>query len=276
MLKKSLLPFLLVVLLGAPAWSEVLATLMVDPSTSTGEAAQPIQFVIHVSTSRDIGALQFTLEYNTNIATFQGVVIDPSMPFGFSITNVNTTLPFEPSSPGTNENVLVQISGNGINQSFTGEQDVAILTFLFQPNTCGTSPIVFDPVCQRTHLATINPSQAICDPLLLHGAISDCPTDTPIRRPGGKQQLFESVPNPFNPSTMIRFELENEAQAQLRVFDVSGRTVRVLVNGNVAAGPHDVRWNGRDDSGHILPSGVYYYELVTPFGRDTKRTLLLK
>jgi hypothetical protein len=199
------------------------------------------------------------------------------MPVGFSITNVNPNLPPPgPYAAGTNENVLVQISGNGINQSFTGEKDVAIMTFLFAANTCDSSPIAFDPTCQRTHLATLE-LLPICNPLLLSGLIStDCASDTPAFPEGRSLRLLQNVPNPFNPSTSIRFELAAPSPVQLRVFDISGRMIRVLLDSPAGAGPHEITWNGRDDAGQVLPSGVYYYQLSTPDASATRRTLLLK
>jgi hypothetical protein len=272
---RSSIPFLALLVASSPAWGQM-ATFMVDPSSSTGQAGQAIQFVVHVSTDQAIGALQFTLEYDTTIAAYQSVVLDASMPFGFNITNVNTNLPPPgPYGAGTNENVLVQISGNGINQSFTGEQDVAIMTFRFRDDACGTSPMTFDPTCQRTHLSTIQ-LLPICDPLLLSGEIAtDCPSDTP--QPGaGRLRLLQNVPNPFNPSTTFRFELPEGGPVRLRVFDVSGRAVRTLLDAACPAGPNEVTWTGDDDTGRVLPSGTYYYQLSTPFASATRRTLMLK
>lgn len=275
MIKRSVIAFLAALVASGPAWGQM-ATFMVDPSSSIGQAGQAIQFVVHVSTNQAIGALQFTLEYDTTIATYQNAALDASMPVGFSITNVNPNLPPPgPYAPGTNDNVLVQISGNGINQSFTGEQDVAIMTFRFRDDACGRSPMAFDPTCQRTHLSTIQ-LLPICNPLLLSGEIAtDCQTDTP-QWAGRRLQLLQNVPNPFNPSTTFRFELPAGGPVRLHVFDVSGRVVRVLLDGSYLEGPHEVTWNGDDDAGRILPSGTYYYQLSTPYATATRRTLMLK
>ena len=73
--------------------------------------------------------------------------------------------------------------------------------------------------------------------------------------------LHGAYPNPFNPSTTIRFSLAEPGPATLRIYDLSGRRVRTLLDEHRAAGHHDLEWNGRDDSGRRLASGVYFYRL---------------
>jgi flagellar hook assembly protein FlgD len=76
--------------------------------------------------------------------------------------------------------------------------------------------------------------------------------------------LSQSQPNPFVAeagATVIGFTLESQVHTKLRVFDASGRLVRVLVNEPLGAGPHAVRWDGRSDGGTEVGSGIYYYRL---------------
>jgi len=75
-----------------------------------------------------------------------------------------------------------------------------------------------------------------------------------------------SRPNPFVPgstSTRIDFDLAKPGQTVVRILDVSGREVRVLANAEFKAGPHDVFWDGRDQSGHPAAAGTYVYQLVS-------------
>jgi choice-of-anchor B domain-containing protein len=76
--------------------------------------------------------------------------------------------------------------------------------------------------------------------------------------------LLGNFPNPFRPSTAIRFELAGAGQVSLRVYDTSGRVVRVLVDRPLAAGAQSALWDGRDDARRPAASGVYYYCLETP------------
>ncbi len=73
--------------------------------------------------------------------------------------------------------------------------------------------------------------------------------------------LEPNVPNPFNPSTTIRFALPNDTRVSLVVYDTRGRRVRTLVDGDLVAGTHDVTWTGRDDRGAAVGSGVYFVRL---------------
>jgi hypothetical protein len=84
-------------------------------------------------------------------------------------------------------------------------------------------------------------------------------------------ELGNAYPNPFNPGTTLGFRLAETGLANLSVFDLAGRTVATLVDGLTGAGEHEVRF---DAAG--LPSGVYFYTLVSGGQRETRRMVLLK
>ena len=91
--------------------------------------------------------------------------------------------------------------------------------------------------------------------------VSDVATPAPVAAPAALA-LQGNHPNPFNPRTTIRFQLGvDAARASLRVYDVSGRLVRTLVDGALGAGDHEVTWRGRDERGSEVASGVYLYRL---------------
>lgn len=84
-------------------------------------------------------------------------------------------------------------------------------------------------------------------------------------------------PNPFNPVTDISFRLSEPATVSLRVFDVSGRVVRDLVSSQTkSAGRHVFPWQGRDNSGQLLPSGTYLYRLDAGSFQESRRLMLVK
>lgn len=89
-------------------------------------------------------------------------------------------------------------------------------------------------------------------------------------------RLEANIPNPFNPATIIRYEIAAAGAVKLDIFDVSGHRVRTLVNRSQSAGFYEARWDGRDDSGHAAVSGVYFYRLQTGSFTNTKRMVLLK
>jgi 1,4-alpha-glucan branching enzyme len=83
-------------------------------------------------------------------------------------------------------------------------------------------------------------------------------------------------PNPFNPTTTIRFTLARTGPATLRIYDVTGRLVHTLVDGVLAGGEHSVAWDGRDRSGREAASGVYFYRLSAPGYSQARKMVLLK
>jgi beta-glucanase (GH16 family) len=89
--------------------------------------------------------------------------------------------------------------------------------------------------------------------------------------------LHPCYPNPFNPRTTITFDLPREVPASLRIFDVSGRLVDVLLDDESASpGRHEVVWRGRDLSGRAVPAGIYLYRLEAGSQVVTKSMTLLK
>ncbi len=90
--------------------------------------------------------------------------------------------------------------------------------------------------------------------------------------------LEQNVPNPFNPSTRIAYVVQSptDVRVNLDVFDVSGRRVRQLVHERPSTGQVVVAWDGRDDDGRDVASGVYFYRLVAGTTTITRRMTLLK
>jgi hypothetical protein len=87
--------------------------------------------------------------------------------------------------------------------------------------------------------------------------------------------LAQNYPNPFNPETTIHFDLAGETGVSLRVFDMTGQVVRTLVRGSLPAGSYTELWDGRNEMGMKVGSGVYFYELQAgSFSSKRKMTLL--
>ena len=93
---------------------------------------------------------------------------------------------------------------------------------------------------------------------------------------GGGNGGITAFPNPFNPSTMIRFEMPKAGRVRLDVFNVTGALITILVDEVREAGRHDVLWNGRDAKGIPVASGVYFYRLETGTSVMTKKMMLLR
>jgi flagellar hook assembly protein FlgD len=86
------------------------------------------------------------------------------------------------------------------------------------------------------------------------------------------------VPNPFNPTTAIRFTVPGiePAPVTLRILDLRGRVVRNLVDAVMVPGSHEAVWDGRDGRGSPVASGVYVYELTQSGRREARRMVLVK
>jgi hypothetical protein len=88
--------------------------------------------------------------------------------------------------------------------------------------------------------------------------------------------LAAAAPNPFHETTVLTYGGPHDADAVLAVFDVTGRRLRTLVDGPVAAGLHRIAWNGCDDRGQPLDSGIYYVRLTVDDHREAQRIIVLR
>jgi hypothetical protein len=87
--------------------------------------------------------------------------------------------------------------------------------------------------------------------------------------------LFQNQPNPFSPETRISFDLPKAGRVELVIYSVNGRLIRRLVKEARPAGRHTASWNGRDDAGEKVGSGIYFYQLTAPGVEESRRMILL-
>jgi tartrate-resistant acid phosphatase type 5 len=89
-------------------------------------------------------------------------------------------------------------------------------------------------------------------------------------------QLLQNSPNPFNPSTAIKYYIPGATEVAIKIYDILGREVRTLINQQMTGGYHIVYWNGKDSRGEDVASGIYLYRLTAGSYSDTKKMNLLK
>ncbi|HDI83141.1 MAG TPA: T9SS type A sorting domain-containing protein, partial [candidate division WOR-3 bacterium] len=90
-------------------------------------------------------------------------------------------------------------------------------------------------------------------------------------------ELMESYPNPFNASTSIKYTLPTRAHIELNIYNIQGQLVRTLLSGEKSPGTHKVNWDGRNERGRNVSSGIYFYQLKMAGGiQKTRKMILLK
>jgi len=88
--------------------------------------------------------------------------------------------------------------------------------------------------------------------------------------------LEQNNPNPFNPSTHIKFHLASRNNVNLRVYNILGQQIATLVDGVLEGGAYSVVWEGRDQIGRDVPAGVYFYQILIGKYAETRRMILVR
>jgi len=104
------------------------------------------------------------------------------------------------------------------------------------------------------------------------GRMGESPDTTPK-----ESTLHQNYPNPFNPVTQIRYGLPSESHVSLKIYDVLGREIAVLVNDEIkAAGWHTITWDSRDGGGSRVASGIYVCRLIVGENAQNLKIVLMK
>jgi photosystem II stability/assembly factor-like uncharacterized protein len=88
--------------------------------------------------------------------------------------------------------------------------------------------------------------------------------------------LYQNTPNPFNPSTTIRYDVSELSQVSLTIYSILGQKVENIIQENLQPGSYTSVWNGRDDKGRLVASGVYFYQISIGKFKDVKKLMLLR
>jgi cytoskeletal protein CcmA (bactofilin family) len=99
---------------------------------------------------------------------------------------------------------------------------------------------------------------------------------TTEQAPVSSYELEQNYPNPFNPSTQIAFSVKEAGDMQLSIYNLNGQEVRTLISGHMESGRHAITWDGRDNVGQLVPSGIYFYKLRVNGFVQTKKMSLIK
>ncbi len=256
-------------------FSQTMATLTLpDTSAAFGDT---VAIPTTVSTDSIIGLAQFVVEYDSSIIQFQDAVVGKDVP-GFTLIQ-SPNLPFPTTASGTNENVLIQISGGGAG-SFSGKgKEVAKLKFIVVSSS-GKSPLVFDQTANHTFLTTTKLKDITGANIdFVDGSLNVVPNN--VKTVEGLSVptrfiLHQNYPNPFNSETRIKYELPQSVRVMIKVINLLGKEVRTLVDQDKPAGYFEVAWDGKDNEGHRVSSGMYLYQIEAKDFKQIKKMLLVQ
>jgi hypothetical protein len=120
----------------------------------------------------------------------------------------------------------------------------------------------------------VNPHLVSFSYLLRQNFITEVENDLTNQMP--KYSILNSYPNPFNPSTKINFAIPEASSVKIKVYDILGTEIKTLFDNKISAGEYSISWNGTDNNGKILNSGVYLITMEAENFHKTIKTILLK
>ncbi len=129
------------------------------------------------------------------------------------------------------------------------------------------------PDCNYNYTGHTQPNWKVMGQLILYRYD---PTATPEGAPVPKLELGQNYPNPFNPTTTFYYEISEPGQVALRIISAGGRVLREVERGHSESGTYHFLWDGRDERGEIMPSGVYFYEVQTGDERQARKMIMLQ
>jgi M6 family metalloprotease-like protein len=218
----------------------------------------PIFVPVKATTDSSIGLIQFVVEYDSTRLKFNNVHLSSALS-GFNMSTISTLLPFLPQSTGANQNLLIQISGNGTHYLNGSELPICILEFEDKNENWQQIPLTFDRMPAHTFMASEKLTDIrgadlnfIDGVLGFHDKVSQKEEiDVPE-----KFALHQNYPNPFNSETTIAFDVKEKSLVTLTVYDLLGRKIAVLINSEYKPGYHHITFNAADFS-----SGIYFYKI---------------
>jgi hypothetical protein len=216
-----------------------------------------------------LGIGQFSYKFSSDIS-----FLPKTLPYAAEI-------PFTVNDPG---NVFEQIWIEG---EMTSGLPLGLHNDISEGSWNVTIPIVIDGEYSFNVIGVSNADSTILNetPILftvLNGQVSgetDFTASTAAVSDSGlpeKFRVYPAFPNPFNPMTTFRYDLQEDAMVNITIYDMLGRIVNNLVSSQQSAGYKSVRWNATNDAGSPVSAGLYLYMIQAGDFRQTKKMVLLK
>ncbi len=190
----------------------------------------------------DMGAYEFPGNAAPIYLVMENATLSWQMPAGFNATGYNVYLDDE----------------------FQSTVSAFLNEYTFNDLIIGNSYIAGVSALYGTEETAIIPLEFIYDPVSAEEEI-------PI-----SQIQIINYPNPFNPETKIVFNLPEEGNVKLEIYNIKGQKVKTLLDCYMSPGRSEMIWNGKDDNGKLVGSGVYFYQLQTPSKSYVRKCMLLK
>jgi len=261
-MKSAVLCFVVLVLLPCPILArESEAITLALPDTALVINDIPEAFPLSVTNFDGIGSLSLRIAFADTVLSYLQVVSQvPGVSFQSNVVGGEVAIDWQDAS---GENPLSIGTGVLLN-----------LEFFLIGDTDDVSPLDFTPACALAD-SVGNPIGGVVyvdGSCTLLGSVS---AEELAAGPAGFA-LRACGPNPFVNATVIRYELPRATDVALRVYDASGRLVRVIEEARRQAGNHARTWDGRDEAGRRVAPGVYFYRLDTDGFTGTGKTVLIR
>jgi hypothetical protein len=174
-------------------------------------------------------------------------------------TGATIAAEYPPYGPHTNiaaaiQNVTTNASNAPIRTMWFGH------SFMYMRDTAGGAPII------RNHVMS-----DVID--WMNNPVNPVITEADVPK---AYKLSQNFPNPFNPSTTIKFDVKERGQVSLRIYNVAGQLVKTLVDGVKDASSYSITWDGTNNHGAKVASGVYFYKMQSKSFNQTKKMVLLR
>jgi hypothetical protein len=213
-----------------------------------------------------------------------GIYYDSAVDSGYSIDNLSPAQPtglagtqsFDPAGlqlswePNAEPDIHEYSIYRGLTDDFTADP------YSLVGSTAGTSFIDEGWDWDAGYFYKVSATDNNGNESLFARVIPDELTGEEVQATPGTSFLAQNFPNPFNPSTTIRFSLAKAGHVNLSIFDASGRLVRVLVNEYREAAIHEADWNGLNDNGATVGSGIYFSRLTSGELRFSQKMIMLR
>jgi hypothetical protein len=212
-----------------------------------------------------------------------------------------TAVQVTPAEPTTVDEVSVHVSGDFLDSCWTvtGEAldrhgiiiDILVRatdSWTHQSDLCGDAPVHYDSVYslglleEGIYFVTVvedhDSQRETPDTSILQFRV-DAPTASDPSDPGSLPNRFalqQNHPNPFNAATTIAFTLERADRVRLVIYDLLGRRVKTIMDEDLSSGSHTAAWDGKDDYGADVTTGVYFYRLTAGNQVSSRKMVLLK